>query len=201
MRKNTSDKKVFWQIFVEKELELDFKIEPKLIIDGGAYIGASTLWFAKKFPSAKIIAVEPEDSNFQLLQRNTAGLPNVKLIKAGLWNKNTDLKIKDIGLGKWGFVVTEAASDDNEKIKAVTIDKILADSGQAEIDILKLDIEGSEKEMFAEGYENWLSKTKVMIIELHERMRPGAEQSFRSAIAKYNFSESRNGEKIVLIKK
>jgi FkbM family methyltransferase len=200
MRKNTSDEKVFWQIFVEKELDLDYKIEPKLIIDGGANIGASTLWFAKKFPSAQIIAVEPEESNFKILQKNCGALPNVKLIKAALWNKNTELKIKNIGLGKWGFAVVEAKPDDKKKITAIMIDNILADSGLEEIDILKLDIEGSEKELFESGFENWLGKTKILIIELHEQLRPGAEQEFRSAIAKYNFAENRNGEKVVLIK-
>jgi FkbM family methyltransferase len=201
MRKNTSDEKVFWQIFVEKELDIDYKIEPKLIIDGGANIGASTLWFAKKFPAAQVVAIEPEESNFKILEKNCGNLPNIKLIQAALWDKNVDLKIKNIGLGKWGFGVVEAKPDDKKKIRAVTLDKILADSGMAEIDILKLDIEGSEKELFESGYENWLNKTKVIIIELHERMRSGAKKSFRSAIAKYNFTESRNGEKIVLLKK
>jgi FkbM family methyltransferase len=200
MRKNTSDEKVFWQIFVEKELDLDYKIEPKLIIDGGANIGASTLWFAKKFPSAQIIAVEPEESNFKILQKNCGALPNVKLIKAALWNKNTELKIKNIGLGKWGFAVVESKPDDKKKITAITIDNILADSGREEIDILKLDIEGSEKELFELGFENWLGKTKILIIELHDHLRSGSEQAFRSAIAKYNFTENRNGEKVVLIK-
>lgn len=201
MRKNTSDEKVFWQIFVEKELDIDYKIEPKLIIDGGANIGASTLWFAKKFPAAQIIAVEPEESNFKILLKNCGMLPNVKLIKAALWNKNTELKIKNTGLGKWGFAVEEAAPNDKKKITAVTLDKILADSGLEEISILKLDIEGSEKELFSTDYANWLGKTKILIIELHEQLRPGTEQAFRSAIAKYSFTESRNGEKIVLIKK
>jgi methyltransferase, FkbM family len=200
MRKNTSDEKVFWQIFVEKELDIDYKIEPKLIIDGGANIGASTLWFAKKFPLAQIIAVEPEESNFKILQKNCGALPNVKLIKAALWNKNIDLKIKNIALGKWGFAVEEATPNDKKKISAITVDKILADFGFEEISILKLDIEGSEKELFESGFENWLGKTKILIIELHEQLRSGAEQAFRSAIVKYNFTESRNGEKIILIK-
>jgi FkbM family methyltransferase len=200
MRKNTSDEKVFWQIFVEKELDLDYKIEPKLIIDGGANIGASTLWFAKKFLSAQIIAIEPEEYNFKILQKNCGSLPNVKLIKAALWNKNIDLKIKNIGLGKWGFVVVESKPDDKKKISAITIDNILTDSGHEEISILKLDVEGSEKELFESGFESWLGKVKVLIIELHERMLPGVEKSFRSAIAKYDFTEIKNGEKIILIK-
>jgi hypothetical protein len=69
-----------------------------------------------------------------------------------------------------------------------------------EISILKLDIGGSEKELFESCYANWLNKTKVIIIELHERMRTGAKESFRSAIAGNDFKESKIGEKNILIK-
>jgi FkbM family methyltransferase len=201
LRKNTSDPSVFWQVFVEKEYDIPLNINPKLIIDGGANIGCATLWFRKKYPEAQIIAIEPEESNFKILEENTKKLDQVKIIKAGIWNKNTTLKIDNPGLGKWGFETKEADSSDKNSLTAITIDKILADSGCKEIDILKLDIEGSEKEVFESGYENWLDKTKVIIIELHERMREGSEKSFYSAIAKYNFEKKRHGENIIMIKK
>lgn len=200
MRKNTSDESVFWQVFVDKEYDFPFDIKPKLIIDGGANIGCATLWFKKKFPEATIIAVEPEESNFKILKENVGGIPAVKLVQAGIWNKNTNLKIKDVGLGKWGFETEEANASDKNFFPAVTIDKLLVDSGFSEIDILKLDIEGSEKEVFESGYENWLGMTKIIIIELHDFFRDGASKAFYSAISKYNFKEARSGENIILIK-
>jgi FkbM family methyltransferase len=201
IRKNTSDENAFWQVFVEKEYDIKIDFQPKLIIDGGANIGCAVLWFRKKFPEAQIIAIEPEESNFKILQKNTEKLKNIKIIQAGIWNKNASLKIKNSGLGNWGFETKESADNDKNSTAAITIDKILADSGYEEIDILKLDIEGSEKEVFESGYENWLGKTKVIIIELHERMRKGAEKSFYSAIEKYNFKKEIKGENIILIKK
>jgi len=201
IRKGTSDESAFWQVFVEKEYDIPLNIEPKLIIDGGANIGCATLWFKKRYPEAEIIAVEPEESNFKILQENTEKLNKVKIIKAGIWNKNTGLTIENPGLGKWGFETKEAVGGDKSFLAAMTIDRILAESGHSEIDILKLDIEGSEKEVFESGYESWLDKTKVIIIELHERMREGAEASFYSAVKKYDFKESRSGENIVMIRK
>lgn len=198
IRKNTSDESAFWQVFVDKEYDIPLNIQPKLIIDGGANIGCATLWFRKRYPEAEIIAVEPEESNFKMLELNTESLPNVKLINAGIWNKEGVLKAENSGLGKWGFQTKEGQDEDKDALKAVTIDGILADSGFEEIDILKLDIEGSEKEVFGSGYENWLGKTKVIIIELHERMREGAEKSFYAAIERYGFKKSRSGENIVL---
>ena len=201
LRKNTSDSSVFWQVFVNKEYDVPLNIQPKLIIDGGANIGCATLWFRKKYPDAQIISIEPEESNFKILEENTKKLSKVKIIKAGIWNKNTALKIENPNLGKWGFETKETTNNEKGSLSAVTIDKILTDSGYEEIDILKLDIEGSEKEVFESGYENWLGKTKVIIIELHERMREGAEKSFYSAIAKYNFEKSQSGENIILIRR
>ena len=61
-------------IFVLREFALPVKVEPKLIIDAGAYTGLSTLYYATKYPGAKIIAVEAESSNFEVLERHTSRL-------------------------------------------------------------------------------------------------------------------------------
>ena len=65
------------------------------------------------------------------------------------------------------------------------------------IDILKLDIEGSEKEVFSAGFENWMPKTKVIIIELHDAMKPGCSRAVFAAVNKYNFSFNIKGENII----
>ena len=66
-----------------------------------------------------------------------------------------------------------------------------------QIDILKIDIEGSEKEVFQHGYADWLPKIKVLIIELHDRMVPGASAAVFSAINQYDFSVDIKGENLV----
>ena len=68
------------------------------------------------------------------------------------------------------------------------------------IDILKLDVEGAEKEIFSSNYEDWLPKTKVLIIELHDRMRKGCSKVVFSAISEYNFSLDISGENLVFTK-
>ena len=65
------------------------------------------------------------------------------------------------------------------------------------IDILKLDIEGSEKELFETNFEDWLPKTKILIIELHDAMKTGCSKSVFNAISKYDFSFSIKGENII----
>ena len=151
IRSHTSDIDCFSQVFINKEYDFPLNIKkPGLIIDGGANVGYASLFFANKFPDATIIAVEPEESNYRILKQNTAHHKRIKTVKAGIWNRTTNLRIKDPGLGKWGFMVEEISQKAPGSIRAVTIGDILKKSGYKEIDILKLDIEGAEKEVFSE---------------------------------------------------
>lgn len=89
---------------------------------------------------------------------------------------------------------------EEECLKAITIDDILKKSGHDQIDILKLDVEGAEKEIFSNSYEYWLPRVKVLILEIHDWIKKGCGDSFYSAIKKYNFKESRSEENVVLIR-
>ena len=87
LRAGTSDVNVFEQIFVNREYDFKLHNYPGLIIDGGANIGLASIRFANKFPRAEIIAVEPDNSNFEMLIKNTANYENIRLIKSGIWNR------------------------------------------------------------------------------------------------------------------
>ena len=64
--------------------------------------GFASIYFANKYPGAKIIAIEPEQSNFELLKDNIAPYPNIIPIQAALWHKNEEINLIDPGLGKSG---------------------------------------------------------------------------------------------------
>jgi len=201
IRKGTTDRDVFWSIFVLNEFKLPIKINPKLIVDAGAYSGLSTLYYASKYPSAKIIAIEPEKSNFSLLEEQTKNLPNVQRINAGLWSKNAFLKILNPDVDKWAFRITEVDETSNYDVKAITINEVLKQSGFDKIDILKLDIEGSEKELFTNNYDSWINKVNIIVIELHDRIIEGCTESLYNAIDITQWDEYITGEKVLLIRK
>jgi len=201
IRKKTSDWEVFKAVFVRGEFNLPVKIKPGLIIDAGAYTGFSTLYFANKYPNAKIIAVEPEKSNFDILVKHTNNFKNIIRLKAGLWSSRALLKIVDKGTDKWSFEVDEVAEGNKFDIHGVTIGDLLEMSGCEKIDILKIDIEGSEKELFSNNYESWLPKVNIIVIELHDFMTQGCSSAFYSAIKKQDWHEYTKGEKVVLVRK
>ena len=147
LRPGTSDLEVFHGIFADKDYEFAcWDISPELIMDAGANIGLTSLYFAKKHPAARIIAIEPEASNVELLRRNTHSEPNIKVISGALWPRKTKLSMVDGDAEKWAFSVREGTTSSG--IEAWTIPDILADTGAGRIDLLKIDIEGAEKELF-----------------------------------------------------
>lgn len=197
LRNNSSDVTVFYQVFLEKSYKIKVNKEPKVIIDCGANIGLSVVYFKNRFPNSKIIAIEPETSNFQLLKDNTKMYKDVYCLNSGIWYKSTNLKIKNKDLGNWGFTVQEVNYEDSTTIKAISINQIMLKYDLKYIDILKIDIEGSEKELFQEDFEYWLSKTGLLIIELHDGLNYGASKSFFKAISNYDFYMLKKNENLI----
>ncbi len=196
IRPGTTDLDVYNEIFGKQELNTKFyPPQTKLIIDGGAYIGLSSIWFALKFPDSIIYAIEPEKSNFEVLKKNTTYFPNIISINCGLWKYKTKLEIVNDYDGFWNFKVNETTNKSG--IEAVGIDDILEEHFIERIDVLKLDIEGSEVEIF-QNSDSWIKKVQVLIIELHDRFKPGCNEALQNAIKDLNFSKMQIGEKVVL---
>ena len=194
MRKNPYDYATFEEVLLREDYNIDFGFEPRTIIDGGANIGLTSVFFANKFPNANIVAVEPEKENFQMLQKNTNSYSNISLLNAGIWDHNTFLSVVDEGKGNNAFTVKEVPVNTENAIKALSVYEIMKQQDWSTIDILKLDIEGTEKNIFEKNYESWLPFVRVLIVELHDRMIEGSSESVFNTISKYNFSKEIKGE-------
>jgi len=201
-RVGTTDADIFIQIFTNKEYDFPFGFKPKFIIDAGANVGYTSLWFKQKFPETSIIAIEPEQSNYALYLKNLEGFQDITCLQQGLWYKKALLSVEDkFGLGKCGFIVHEVTDREICNVSATTIENILTCSHFEYIDILKLDIEGSEKEVFSLGNINWIYKVNVIFIELHDHLKPGCEDAVLSAIPEGLFNQHVLGENVVFIRK
>lgn len=197
LRNGTSDITVFYQIFLKQSYEVDYGFIPKTIIDCGANIGLVSVFYKIRFPNSRIIAVEPELTNFNLLVKNTRSYKDVHCIKAGVWNKETNLLIEDGDFGKWGFQVNEVNYSNKKTVQGVSISYLMKKYNFEKITILKIDVEGSEKELFESNYENWLPRTEMLFIEIHDRFRDGASKSVFDAISKYKFSVIKKNENYI----
>lgn len=201
VRKKTSDLNVFRQIFAFEQYKIRNleNMEIESIVDLGANIGLSALDFSMRFPNAKVFAVEPEIHNYEMMVKNVAGLDNVYCLNNAIWNSTKSLGVYDKGLGEYGYVVSEENPREIGSIKSLTIDEIMQKFNLSKIDLLKIDIEGSEKELFSSNYESWLPKVGCIIIELHDWMRHGCASSFFKAISTYDYDLSFKGENLTVM--
>ncbi len=201
LRNGTSDIPVFREIFLEKEYDVKIPHAVKYIIDGGANIGVSTLYFKIKFPNATIVAIEPEQENFDLLVKNTLSYNNIICLHAGIWFETTKVLVKKSDtFGEWGFQVEPISNDSSEGIQSYSIDDLIRNYNIPIIDILKLDIEGAERVLFeSNNPEKWLNKCKLIIIELHDFIEQGTSKVFFERLDKcVHYDCYRSGENTVV---
>ena len=85
-------------------------------------------------------------------------------------------------------------------IEGISINKLMANFKINQIDILKIDIEGSEKEVFSQSTE-WLEKVGLIFIEFHDRKKSGCRESFSKAIKNYVGQIQNKGETTIAIMK
>lgn len=200
LRLRTSDVSSFSEVLLNAEYAWNLAVSPRVIVDAGANIGMASVFFANRYPEAKIIAIEPEERNFNIMQKNLAPYPNVSCVRAALWNSDKSLTIEDPGLDKqgfgqyWGFQTVEqgSAASRGQEVDGITVDELMSRFGIEYIDFFKVDIEGAEKEVFANS-SMWIDKIGVLAIELHDRIRAGCSRSVYLATKEFEW-EFRRGE-------
>ena len=196
IRPGTADEEVYQEIFKDNEYNLDLG-NPKVIVDGGAHIGFGAVYFASKYPNSKVIAIEPESENYRLLKRNTRAYENITSLQSGVWSTPASIKIESSDVGTWSFRVIETTENDPEAMRAIDIPTVMKEFQLEHIDVLKLDVEGSEIEIFETSHK-WLERVETIIVELHDRFRPGCRQALDSSLKEYQFDESSSGESVVI---
>lgn len=195
-RSQQSDPFIFEQVFVEQQYHFPEKFNStvKWIIDAGANIGMASVYFANKYPGANIISIEPDAGNFALLQKNTSGYPQVTCLHAALWDKEEMLDIGNKTQLSAGYIVEPAPG--NNGIPGITLNRLLEKYNIEKLSIAKIDIEGSEREVFANDTE-WIGKTECIIVEIHDHLKAGASKSFFGTMANYDWETYVCGENIV----
>lgn len=184
LRLRTTDVDLCRQMVFNEWYACDLSRPPSVIVDAGANIGLFSVSYASKYPEAKIFAIEPESSNFEMLTRNAAPYPNITPIRAALWNENTELNLVDPGFGHTTYQTrgdsAPAASNRQSLVPAITVDRLMSTFNISFIDLLKVNIEGAEKEVF-ESASRWISRVGVIAMDFHDHLRPGSSAPARAA--------------------
>jgi FkbM family methyltransferase len=182
IREEGSDIDTFREVVSERVYEEVTRRIPdcRYVIDLGANIGLATRFFAARYPGCRILAVEPHEGNFAVLERNVAGLVEqgrCRTLQAAVWDHRSRLAVAAPSGGEdrySGMFVREASGDDTRCVDAVTMPELIERSGFPAVDILKVDIEGAEAGLFR-GDAGWLERVRAIAIEFHgdSRQRSG----------------------------
>ncbi|CAN5249158.1 hypothetical protein BH10PSE10_BH10PSE10_00120 [soil metagenome] len=165
-----------------------------VIVDAGANVGAASLWFHKKYPSASIVAIEPEAGNLEVLQKNAGDREGVKVVAAAIGSTAGFVSVQNAGLG-WAAQTSRAETG----VSMITMAEAFAIPGGHPF-IAKIDIEGFESDLFSENVE-WLNDVYVVYIEPHDWMLPGkmTSRSFQQAMSQHDFEIFICGENLVYV--
>jgi FkbM family methyltransferase len=166
VRPETSDLSVFYQIMIFDEYRCVAGLKsPELIIDLGANVGYSSAYFLSRFKNSRVIAVEPDPSNFRELQNNLLPYRSRAIaVQAAVWPHSEMLLLNHPGQGEeWGISIRPS---ENGTVRAITVPELISMSGAQRISLLKIDIEGSEIDLFRSD-TTWLRQVDNIVIELH----------------------------------
>ena len=133
------------------------------IIDAGANIGLSVIFFKKLYPNAIIEAFDPDPKIFSILQKNIEAFSfeNVKLHNTGLWNSDNELTFYSEGADA-GRIIEESDTNNIIKAKFTSLRPFI----NGKIDLLKIDIEGAE-DVVLEDINDLLINVDRIFIEYH----------------------------------
>lgn len=154
------------EIFLDEIYKFRSAEESPVIIDIGANIGLSILYFKKLYPEARITGYEADPYIFDYLKKNLENndIRNVRLVNKAVWINNTTLNFFSEKADGGKIETSSRANESTIKVEAADIKEIL--NNHPEIDFLKMDIEGAEHQVIPES-SGLLDKVQHIFVEYH----------------------------------
>ncbi|MBW4620828.1 MAG: FkbM family methyltransferase [Cyanosarcina radialis HA8281-LM2] len=170
-RLNRGDLQSIREVFLQESYRLPFSFQPRSLVDLGANIGITSVWFSRHYPIQKLIAIEPNPANAEILRRNLLNNKiNASVIEAAIGSTDRSIIFHLSGDSNQGTIL--ATEEQNNRagemeVKMISMSTVLADlESNEEIDLVKMDIEGGEEELLSANL-SWLRRVKAIIAELH----------------------------------
>ncbi len=193
LRGGRADFLVFAQIFLDQEFAPLRQQDLARIVDLGGNIGLASTWLLNTFPRAKIVSIEANRDNYPSLEANLAPYGDrATIVKGGVWWRKTPLALvrRDSDADAQ---VREAQAGDNpaDILDGWDVPALMERGGFSQIDLLKIDIEGAEVDLFLKGADRWLPQVRNLSIELHGTE---CEAALDQALASYTYQRQVLGE-------
>jgi FkbM family methyltransferase len=167
-RRNRGDIQGIREIYLDEIYRLPDGAAPTSLVDFGANIGIATVWLSRRYNLTASLSVEPVPENYALLVQNlaandVAGQTLQAAVGTSQGTVNFD-RTQGTNMGRVGEGNLEVALHDvNQLVTALTFDPSL----------LKVDIEGAERDLFVTNTPSWVDAFSLIVIEVHpEHVEP-----------------------------
>ncbi len=162
VRPGTNDLDTILQSVVREEYGCQIASEDiKVMVDAGAFIGDTAAYFLSRFPRLKVWALEPQADNYSLAAMNLAPYgQRVTLLPYGLAAASGEACFDGAATGG-------SLSSKGNVVNVISMPDLLERYQISHIDLLKIDIEGGEKDVLAPYTSNWLNCVDMLMVELH----------------------------------
>jgi FkbM family methyltransferase len=176
-RSGTADVFVLNQILFRSGKKAEYYVppalRPKTILDIGSNIGASILYFHEKFPDAKIFGFEPHPDSFRVLQKNVADLPNATVFNYGFGatQQRVAVPADEVNFGAFntrGHYKDRGFPAASVECEVRRLDDVLRELGLTQIDLIKIDCEGAEADVFSTLPDEILNRCQWIVGEFHD---------------------------------
>lgn len=143
IRLRTTDLSVCNEMLIRNEYACNLPCFPRTIVDVGANIGMASVYQAHNCNRGR-------DFQFRSCSEERATYPNIIPLHAALWNREGEINVSEPdsatgAIGEWAFITHEG---EGVPVRAITMTTPMAQMKIDTIDLLKIDIEGAEKEVF-----------------------------------------------------
>ena len=170
--------RIYYDIFRKQDYSFTTKVRRPFIIDCGAHIGIASFYFKQRYPDARILAIEANPQNVELLLRNLElqAYEDVEVVSGAVSDHDGDITFyvsaDDSNLWTWADTTVRGMAEEQEikrrqEFKQIIVPSIrLSTLIDREVDLLKIDIEGAEMMVLPE-IQGKLRLVKELVMELH----------------------------------
>src|ERR1700724_752091 len=176
-RSGTADPFVLYQVLLKSGKKAEYYVppalRPKIILDIGSNIGASIIYFHRQFPDASIFGFEPHPDTFRILQENGEHLGGVTIFNYGLGPTHQRIAVRADKVNFGAFSTGGRFKDRGHPAATVEcqvrrLDDVLREIGIAQVDLIKIDCEGAEADVFSTLPDEILNHCQWIVGEFHD---------------------------------
>jgi FkbM family methyltransferase len=195
LRPGTCDIILYYDIMIQDMYGFPTLDRVRTIVDCGANIGLASVYLLTKYESAKVIALEPDPVNFPLCEKNLAPFSSrATVVNAALWTRPGRMQLQGDHVGTWASSVVPLEGEKHAGIEALDMFTLFQNYDFERIDILKIDIEGAEHDIFSADDLSWMEKVRCIQLETKEK---AVRELFIRRAGRYGYSFSQYREIII----